>query len=235
VITLRKLTWIELKLFLREPVTVMLAFALPVIFLFVRAGVSGNDPETTVPGCLGLVAASVGVVSVPVHLASYREQGILRRLHASSVSKHVFFASQILAAVANATLSAVVLAIVGLVAYGVPLPKAPLQLVVGFGLGTTTMVSMGMMMGSLLSTTRSAQGLGLMFFFVMWPLSGLGPALDAMSPSVRALSDALPMRYVVGLAQDGWLGFGWDATSYGVTIGFCAVFLLISVNLFRWE
>jgi ABC-2 type transport system permease protein len=36
------MTWIELKLFVREPVTMVFTFALPLIFLFVLGGIFGH-------------------------------------------------------------------------------------------------------------------------------------------------------------------------------------------------
>ena len=77
--TLAKLTWVELKLLVREPLTVLFAFALPVIVLFVLGGVFGNDVDTEfyrgigamdfyVPAYVGLVIASVALISIPVCL-----------------------------------------------------------------------------------------------------------------------------------------------------------------------
>lgn len=37
------LSWVELKLFLREPLTVVFSLALPLIILFVLGGVFGNE------------------------------------------------------------------------------------------------------------------------------------------------------------------------------------------------
>jgi len=42
--SLLKLTWVELKLFFREPLTLVFSFALPVVFLLVMGGVFGNKP-----------------------------------------------------------------------------------------------------------------------------------------------------------------------------------------------
>ena len=44
---LAKAAWIELKLFTREPLTVLFTFAIPLIFLYVLGGVFGNhaDPK----------------------------------------------------------------------------------------------------------------------------------------------------------------------------------------------
>ena len=44
--TLFKLSWVELKLFVREPITVIFTLALPIIFLFVMGGVFGNEADT---------------------------------------------------------------------------------------------------------------------------------------------------------------------------------------------
>ena len=41
---LLKLTWIELKLFLREPMTIVFTFAFPVVLMFVLGEVFGNQP-----------------------------------------------------------------------------------------------------------------------------------------------------------------------------------------------
>ncbi|MBN2114825.1 MAG: ABC transporter permease, partial [Acidimicrobiia bacterium] len=80
-----KMVVVELKLFLREPLTVVFALALPLITLFVLGGVFGNTPEEGfyagvgamdfyTPAYIGLVLASIGVVSLPAHLAGNRER-----------------------------------------------------------------------------------------------------------------------------------------------------------------
>jgi hypothetical protein len=93
--TLAKLLWAEVKLFAREPIAVVFAFAFPLVVLLVLAGVFGSKPDADfggvagidyyVPGYLAVVIASVGLIGLPVHLASLRERGVLRRLRASSV------------------------------------------------------------------------------------------------------------------------------------------------------
>jgi ABC-2 type transport system permease protein len=45
----RKLAWVEAKLFLREPLTVIFTFAFPFFMLVVLAGVFGNDLDRTDP------------------------------------------------------------------------------------------------------------------------------------------------------------------------------------------
>ena len=78
----RKLTWEELKLFVREPLTVVFAIGFPLVMLFVLAEVFGTAPAETdpgdpvafrgvsplsyyVPAYVALAAAAVGLVMVP--------------------------------------------------------------------------------------------------------------------------------------------------------------------------
>ena len=42
---LAKMTWLELKLFAREPLTVIFTMAIPLILLFILGGVFGNTPD----------------------------------------------------------------------------------------------------------------------------------------------------------------------------------------------
>ena len=120
--------WIEAKLFVREPMTVAFTLVLPLLFLFVLGGVFGNTPSAKVygghgpldfyvPAYIGLVWASVGLLALPVHLARYREDGVLRRLRASAAPRWAVFGSQAIVA------SAIALA-GGVLAYHVHAPSA---------------------------------------------------------------------------------------------------------------
>ena len=137
--TLLKLTWVEIKLFIREPITVIFTLALPIIFLFVMGGVFGNEPDTSdggtivfrgvgpldyyIPAYFGLVMMAVGTVALPVHLTGYRERGILRRLRASSISVWSVLGSQLVVSLVIAVLGSILTFILGLLVYDPNLPK----------------------------------------------------------------------------------------------------------------
>src|SRR3972149_1221531 len=106
--TLRKMAWVEVKLLVREPLTLVFTFAFPLLVLLVLGQVFGNapDPEQPevfrgggpmdyyLPGYAGLSIAAIGLIALPVHLASYRERGVLKRFRASGVSAGVVIAAQ---------------------------------------------------------------------------------------------------------------------------------------------
>jgi ABC-2 type transport system permease protein len=216
--TLAKLVWVEVKLFVREPIAVVFAFAFPLVVLLVLAGVFGSKPSSDfggvagidyyVPGYLAVVIASVGLIGLPVHLASLRERGVLRRLRASSVSMTSLFGAQTVVHVAMAALGGVVLLAAASLAYDVHAPSSIVGVVVGFGVGALSVVALGLLLGSLAPTARAAQAIGLVLFFPMWLLSGAGPPRGVMTPTMRQLSDLLPLTPVVTAIQEPWLGGG---------------------------
>ena len=93
--TIARLTAVELRLLIREPGVLVSLIAFPAVTVLVLAGVFGSDPdpdfggvipsEHYVVGYVGVVLASLGLVTLPAHLASHRELGVLRRYRAAGL------------------------------------------------------------------------------------------------------------------------------------------------------
>jgi ABC-2 type transport system permease protein len=213
--TLLKLFWIEVKLFIREPIAVVFAFAFPLVVLLVLAGVFREDTfrgvsgiDYYVPGYLAVVIASVGLIGLPVHLAALRERGVLRRLRASSVSMTSVFVAQTAVHFAIAVIGSIGLLAAAKLIYGFDSPSSIGGVAVAFTLSTLAFVAVGFLIGSLAPTARAAQAIGLVLFFPMWLLSGAGPPPSVMTDVMRQISDVMPLTHVVGAIQDPWLGVG---------------------------
>jgi ABC-2 type transport system permease protein len=238
--TLAKLTWIEVKLFTREPITVVFAFAFPLVVLLVLAGAFGSEPDPDfggvagidyyVPGYLAVVIASIGLIGLPVHLASLRERGVLRRLRASSVSMTSVFGAQTAVHVAMAALGGAVLLAAASLVYDVHAPSSVAGVALGFGVGALCFVALGFLLGSLAPTARAAQAVGLVLFFPMWLLSGAGPPRGVMTQTMRQLSDLLPLTRVVTAIQEPWLGTGSNVSELVVL----SVLFAAAVALTAW-
>jgi ABC-2 type transport system permease protein len=234
--TLAKLTWVEVKLFAREPIAVVFAFAFPLVVLLVLAGVFG-EPDTAlggfsgidyyVPGYLAVVIASVGLIGLPVHLASLRERGVLRRLRASSVPMASVLTAQTAVHVAMAALGGAVLLATASLVYDVHAPSSVAGVALGFAVGALSFVALGLLLGSLAPTARAAQAIGLVLFFPMWLLSGAGPPRGVMTEAMRQLSDVLPLTRVVTAIQEPWLGTGSNLSELvGLSVLFAAAVAL---------
>jgi len=239
---------VEIKLFIREPITMVFTFALPLLFLFVMGEVFGNTPDPDgivyggvgpmnyyTPAYIGLVMASIGMVALPAHLAAYRERGVLRRLRASSLLTWRVFGSQVIVGFAIAVICAILLTIVARFAYGIDLPKMPVLTVAAFVTSLLSFAALGVLLGALLPTTRAAQGVGLVLFFVMLILGGARPPREVMTGIMRPIGEAMPLWHVISLLQGPWLGFGWNWTEFIIVAGIMVISALLSLRFFRWE
>lgn len=252
---LAKLAWVETKLFLREPLALVFTFAFPFFMLIVLAGVFGNELDPTdpdyaeqvrvwrgvgptdyyAPAYVALVIASVGLIALPLRMASYRERGVLRRFRAAGMSLPAVIGSQVAVAIALVVVGSVGIVLAARLFYGAMLPHAWPQSFAAYGLGLMAFSAIGVAMGAVLPSARAAQGAGLILFFVMMMLGGAGPPRDVLSSSMRWLSDPLPFTHVVLTLQDPWFGQGWDWLASGVVLAFTVVAAIVSIRCFRWD
>ncbi len=247
--TLTRLSWVELKLFLREPMTVVFSLALPLIILFVLGGVFGNETSAPgedivfrgvgpmtyyVPAYVALVIASVCVISIPTHLAGNRERGVLKRFHASSVSAWAIAGAELAVAFVLSAVSGAILLVAARLVYEFE-PAASVMAVVGvFALLTSGFAAFGLFLGAVLPTARAAQAVGMLVWFVMLFLGGAGPPPEVLTDTMRAVSDFTPLWHAVQMMQDAWLEL--DAgLSWFVFGGIAVVSAALGIRFFRWE
>jgi ABC-2 type transport system permease protein len=242
---LGKLSWLELKLFLREPLTVLFALALPLLILFVMGGVFGNDVDVEfyrgvgamdyyVPAYLALVTASVGLISLPTHIAGNRELGVLKRFHASSIPAWAVVGASVVVTFVIAAVSGMVLMAAAIPAYDVAGPDAPLLVIVAFVVNALAFASLGVLLGAVLPSPRAAQAVGVMTWFVMLMLGGAGPPPEVLTGAMKTIGEGTPMRHAVRVMQEGWLGldagFSWLSVALVLVIS-----AILALRFFRWE
>jgi ABC-2 type transport system permease protein len=244
--TILEMTVLELKLLLREPITVIFTFGLPLIFLPVLGTVFGNIPDPTLyrgfgsmdfytPAYVGLVIASIGLIQLPLHLANYKERRILRRFRASSISAISVFGSQILVSLLIALIGAIAVTMIGILFYNVHLPQDWIGVIGAFVLSVLCFVAIGFLLGAILPNARSAQGAGLILYLVMMLLGGAGAPSEFLGKALRFIGDLTPLRHVVTLLQDSWLGFGWNYHEMFIVGAILVGASLLSLRFFHWE
>src|SRR5512137_823438 len=104
--SLLKMTWMEVKLFLREPVGAFFTLAFPLMMLFLFGSIYGNEPtpmfggygtiDISVPAYTAMIVATTGLMGLTITMAAYRETGVLRRLRTTPVSPLVILAAQVI-------------------------------------------------------------------------------------------------------------------------------------------
>lgn len=247
----RTMTWEEIKLFLREPLTVVFAFGFPLIMLLVLAEVFGTVPsdEPTgqglmpwrgapplsyyVPGYVALAAAAVGLIMIPAHLASYRERGVLRRFRASSIPASTVFGSQIAVQVVLSALGGLLVVLAAYAIYDLAAPADAFAATIAFLFCIAAFAAIGVLLGAVMPSPRAAQGAGVLLFVVMLMLSGTGPPREVMTSTMNRIADYLPLSHGVQAIQDPWLGYGWNLTQLGILTGIAVVCGLLATLAFR--
>jgi len=244
---LLKLTWIEIKLLAREPVTLLFSFAFPVLVLVLLGGIFGDQHMKMgayksvkmmnwyVPSYIALVIASIGTISLPVHLSSYRERGVLRRFRASGVSEAALLGSQLLVSLGVALVGALTITILGGLAYGARLPASPAEVALAYVVGVFCFAAVGVLLASLAPTARAAQSVGLLLWFVMLFVSGTSAPLDLLPSWMVDIGKALPLYHSVLAVVDPWIGRGTNWTQLAIVATVGVVATLVSLRVFRWE
>ena len=217
---LREMTLVELKLLLREPLSVIFVLVLPVAVLVILNGIFGAAPEEFYDGLgavdfytsayVALVVATIGVLAVPVQLAGYREKGVLRRLRASAVPMTTVLGAQVAMAVITAAAASAVLVSLSILVYGATPPADWLGVGAGFLLVTVTFATIGVTLGLLLPTARAAQGLGVLLFFIMLNLGGAGPPPDLLPDAMATARSFMPLTPATDVLRDPWLLGAWN-------------------------
>ncbi len=250
---LSKLTGTELRLFLREPITVVFTLALPLMILYILGGVFGNEaganagPDDPVvyrgfgatnwytAAYVAIAVSGFTLISVPTHLVEYRETGVLRRFRASAVPRWMVLASQFLNSLAIATFGAAVLLVVALLGTDVDPAVDWWRFAAAYLLGAIALVCLGLSLGTLMPTARAAQSAGLVLWFMLLLICGGGPPPEVLPDALRTLGQWLPLAPIIELLQEPWLTGGWEGQQALIVLGIAAASSAVSWWLFRWE
>ncbi len=208
----------ELRLSVREPLTLTFVLAFPVITMLIIGGSFGRSPDEAFGGAdpahwyvasyLTAVIAATGLVMLPVHIASYRERGVLRRLAVAGFPRWSFAVAEIAVGLVAIAVASVLLLAVAAPVYGIPHVDDPLRVLPALASGALLFVAIGVLLGMAMPSARSAQAVGLLLFFPSFLLGSGGPPPHVMGSAVRSVADVLPLTWVTDTVREPWLGIG---------------------------
>jgi len=240
-----KMAWVEFKLFLREPVGAFFTLVFPLMLLFVFGSIFGNEPDPylggygsvdiSTPGYIAMVIGTTGLLSGPISLVVYREQGILRRFRATPLKPATVIGAQVIINFGMTVLGVGLLIASAHLIYGMRLPEAPLATGAAFVLSSASFLAVGFVLAALLPTARTAQIVGMAIFYPMLFLGGAAMPRQVMPETIQRLSEFLPLTHVNLLIGSLWFGEGWKPVSLAVLVVMLAAGVAVSARTFRWE
>jgi ABC-2 type transport system permease protein len=243
--SLQKMILIESKLFLRQPMAAFFTLIFPLFLLFLFGSIYGNEPsellggrgnvDVSVPGYIAMIIATAGLTNLPIVLATYREQGILRRYQASPVSTTTILLAQVAVSALTAVVGGGLLMLAGVLVYDLVLPVSVWGTLLAFILGSLSFLALGFLLSGILVTSRTATAVGNALLFPMIFLSGAALPRQILPENIQRIGDFLPLTHVVNLIQDLWFGGSWNGLSLTVVIGVMLLAGLVATRTFRWE
>src|SRR5215831_9570016 len=243
---LLRLTWLEIKIFVREPLGAIGTLLIPVLlYLFMGRLFSHGRPVPTSMPLLGTLIPAFAAVMIMINavlslvtiIAVYREGGILKRLRATPLRPWTILTAHVLAKLVftAATLALMILAGKRYYPADAHIPFVSFSVALVFATWST--LAIGFVLASVIKTARFAQPVAGAVLYPMLGLSGLFYPLSGFSPGLRAVARLLPLTYVVSLLTGILQGDPWSAHLLDV-LALVVVFVVgmaISARVFRWE
>jgi ABC-2 type transport system permease protein len=222
----------ELRLMTRDPLVLTFVFAFPIVTMLIIGGAFGTRPDPAFEGTnpshwyvasyLTVVIAAIGLVMLPVHLASYRERGVLRRFATAGFPRWSFATAQLIVGLLTTAVACALLLAVAAPVYGIPAVHDAWRVAVALPLGAVAFVSLGVLLGSVLPSARAAQAVGLLLFFPSFLLGAGGPPPHVMGSVVKQVAGPLPLTLLTNAVRAPWLGLG-PATGSLIAVAVLAV------------
>jgi ABC-2 type transport system permease protein len=244
---LLKLTWLEIKIFIREPLGLIGTFGMPIL-VFVGLGRAFGDSARTSPGArefvrvdlpvfTAILIALSAVLSLVTIIAIYRDSGILKRLRATPLTPVTIFSAHVIVKLLLTAATIVLMILAGRRYYPVGSTVTMVSFAAALLFATFAILSLGFLIASLVPTARFAQPLGSLILYPMVATSGLFLPIASLPPSLRAVARVLPLTYAVSLLKGIWQGDSWSTHRTDVAallVIFIACTALAS-RVFRWE
>jgi len=243
---LLKLSWIETKVFTREPLGLVGSLAMPVIVFLVFGRTMRTVPRPSaalaklpfnITVLSAILIALTSVQSLIAIMAIYREGGILKRLRATPLSPVTILGAHVFVKLGFTLASLLLLTLAGRRMAPGALPVNDVSFAAAVLFSTLSILSIGFVLASVVPTARFAQPLGAVIFYPMLALSGLFVPVDRLPHALRVASSVLPTTHAVSLMQGVWAGEGW-LVHWPNILALCVTFvacMALSARWFRWE
>jgi len=241
-----KLTWLETKIFTREPMGFVGTLLVPLIlFIILGRAFGASRPVATPavdipfnPAILAAVLIALSAVQSLVAIISiYREGGILKRLRATPLSPVTIMGAQVVVKLVFTVVSLALVMLAGRRLFPGVMSVNVFSFTAATLLGTFSILSLGFVLASLVPTARFAQPIGAAVLYPMLAVSGLFYPVERLPRALQAVAFLFPTTHAVSLLQGVWNGSGWSAHWLDVAalLVLFGAFTALSTRVFRWE
>ncbi|WP_370619843.1 ABC transporter permease [Mumia sp. Pv 4-285] len=236
----------EARLMLREPAAMFWIVLFPTILLCILGAIpSFREPSDDlgglpvialyVPITVLLSAIMASLQSMPAVIAAYRENDVLRRYSTTPAKPSQILMAQWVIHGVGILAGALLAILVGLVVFGVDLPKSPLVYTAVFLLAVLANLATGGLISGLAPSAKASAAIGTVVFFPSMFTAGVWVPISV-------LPDLL--QDIVALTPNGAAVLALDAAAAGDAPGLVHILVLLAWTIglggaaaryFRWE
>jgi ABC-2 type transport system permease protein len=240
----------EMKLERRYPLGAIVALGIPLLLLVIF----GSIPSTSkpmqalggisffnlyVPTLLVFVLLALGVAFLPRQLATYRQQGVLRRMSTTPVPPSYLLAAQLTVSIVLSVVGVTILLGLGAAVFNMTLPRGiggDLVVLTALVLAAAALLGLGLCAAALASSPAVMQAVMLVLFYPLAFFSGLYvPIQEIHSTVIREMAKVLPTGAAFNALHAAFTGGSLGAGPLLVLAGWAAGSSLLAARIFRWE
>jgi ABC-2 type transport system permease protein len=236
------------KAFWRNPASVFFTVAFPVVVFLILAvvfngetvEVRGGVDATTyyVPAIMSLSIISATMQTLAMTLVVAREDGRLKRGRGTPLPSWVFIAGRVGNSIVVALMMMVLLALIGGVLYGVPVPWGRLPaILLALVVGAASFCCLGIALTAAIPSQDAAAAIVNALLLPLYFLSGVFIPEDQLPSGVISFADVFPVRHFFDAFFDAYVPAGGPAVSWD-NLAVVAIWgvagLLLAVRFFRW-
>jgi ABC-2 type transport system permease protein len=243
-----KLTWLEIKIFVREPLGAFGSILFPVLVFVIASRFTGGRLapgslsnagflRVALPVFVSVLIALSGVLSLVTIISIYRESGILKRLRATPLRPQTILTAHVLVKLALTAFTLAFGMMAGKSYYPAPNHFPVFGFAIALLISTWSILSIGFLIASIVPTARFAQPIGAAILYPMIGLCGLFVPVQSMPPALQVVARVVPLTYAVSLLEGIRKGEAWS-THIGDVAALVVVFVIctsLSAKVFRWE
>ena len=231
------------RLFWRNREAAFFSFLFPILLLALIGSVYGDEPidDVSVPtyilvGLLGYGVAANAFAGLAITLVVRREAGLLKRVRGTPLEPRTYLAAVIASTVTVIALQVVAQLLLGVYLLDADWPERPGPLVVAILLGAAAFAALGIAVTTLVRTSEGSSAVVNAIYLPMAFVSGVFFSREDMPAFLEAISDLLPLTYLLDLIRAAFVpGESFAPSSIAAVVVWGLVGLVVGVRMFRWE